>query len=78
MGRSVFVLDSGALDNTTRRPEGVQMISNLLHDFAEVLNVMPREHPGFQHLKLLDDAIRRDAGFVESVLVVRLSRSRRR
>ena len=54
------------------------MISNLLHDFAEVLNVMPREHPGFQHLKLLDDAIRRDAGFVESVLVVRLSRSRRR
>ncbi len=41
------------------------MISNLLHDFAEVLNVMPPEHPTFHHLKLLDDAIQHDAGFVD-------------
>lgn len=41
------------------------MIFALVQDFAEVLAAMPREHPRYRILKLLDEAIRRDVHFID-------------
>ena len=41
------------------------MIFPLLQDFADALAAMPREHPRYRILKLLDEAIRRDVHFID-------------
>ena len=41
------------------------MIFNLVADYANVLAAMPREHPRYRILKLLDEAIRRDVHFID-------------
>lgn len=41
------------------------MIFDLVKDFADVLDAMPREHPRQRLLKLLDEAIRRDVHFID-------------
>jgi len=41
------------------------MIFDLVKDFAAVLDKMPNEHPRHRILKLLDEAVRRDAQFIE-------------
>ena len=41
------------------------MIFPLGQDFADVLDAMPREHPRFRILKLLDEALHRDAHFID-------------
>ena len=40
------------------------MIFDLVKDFAEVLDAMPKQHPRRRILKLLDEAIRRDVHFI--------------
>lgn len=40
------------------------MIFELVKDFAEVLESMPKEHPRYRILKLLNEAIRRDVHFM--------------
>lgn len=40
------------------------MIFDLVRDFADALDAMPREHPQCQILTLLDEAIRRDIHFI--------------
>ena len=41
------------------------MIFSLIQDFADALDAMPREHPRYRILKLLDEAIRRDVHFID-------------
>ena len=41
------------------------MIFELVKDFAAVLEAMPKVHPRYRILKLLDEAIRRDVHFIE-------------
>lgn len=41
------------------------MIFDLVKDFSDVLEAMPREHPRYWILKLLDEAIRRDVQFID-------------
>ena len=41
------------------------MIFSLIQDFADALAAMPREHPRYYILKLLDEAIRRDVHFID-------------
>src|SRR6476619_7498733 len=41
------------------------MIFPLVQDFADALAAMPREHSRYRILKLLDEAIRRDAHFID-------------
>ena len=41
------------------------MIFDLVKDFAAVLDAMPDEHPRRRILMLLDEAIRRDAHFID-------------
>lgn len=40
------------------------MIFDLVREFADVLGIMPAEHPRYRILKLLDEAIRRDVNFI--------------
>ena len=40
------------------------MIFDLVRDFADALEAMPKEHPRHRLLKLLDEAIRRDIHFI--------------
>ncbi len=42
------------------------MTFDLVKDFADVLDAMPREHPWYRILKLLDVAVRRDVHFIDS------------
>lgn len=41
------------------------MIHELVNDYANVLDAMPREHPRNRILTLLDEALRRDVHFIE-------------
>lgn len=41
------------------------MIFDLVNDFANVLDIMPREHPRYRILKLLGKALRRDIHFID-------------
>src|SRR6187401_2357414 len=41
------------------------MIFPLVQDFADAFSAMPREHPRYRILKLLDEAIRRDVHFID-------------
>ena len=41
------------------------MIFSLVQDFSEALAAMPREHPRYRILKLIDEAIRRDVHFID-------------
>ncbi len=43
---------------------GSRMIFDLVRDFADVLHAIPREHPRYLILKLLDEAVRRDVHFI--------------
>lgn len=40
------------------------MIFDLIKDFTDVLEAMPKEHPRYRILKLLDEAARRDVHFI--------------
>lgn len=40
------------------------MIFSLVRDLADALVAMPREHPRCRILKLVDEAVRRDAQFL--------------
>src|SRR5262245_15564231 len=44
--------------------EGLLVISDLMQDFADALDAMPRAHPRQRILQLLDEALRRDASFI--------------
>ena len=41
------------------------MIFSLIQDFADALDALPRAHPRYRILKLLDEAIRRDVHFID-------------
>ena len=52
------------LDYLEAKAEVKYLIYDLLNDYADVLKAMPREHPRYHILKLLNEAIRRDVGFI--------------
>ena len=41
------------------------MIISLIQNFADALAAMPRAHPRYRILKLLDEAMRRDVHFID-------------
>ncbi len=41
------------------------MIFDLVKDFTDVFDAMPKDHPRHRILKLLDEAIRRDVHFID-------------
>jgi hypothetical protein len=49
------------------------MIFDLIHDLADILRAMPAQHRRRRILKLLDEAIRRDAHFIDKAAPRRVS-----
>src|SRR4051794_41751870 len=41
------------------------MIFDVINDFADTLAALPREHPRYPPLNLLDEAVRRDVHFID-------------